>query len=361
MDIITWYKNKDNHVTADRTLVVCGTTSLHELVRSILLSFGLLDSESGDGPGLGSGAVEDLSSSLGCYKEVCFLSDVKATMCPETSATKLTPLPIPGFYYKYVARGLHGSSTVNDTECNGSTVLSTDPVGLQRTLTAQMLDTPLFSGSKRGKDKPSSQGRTRLALVYCTKKRQAYLSSRTQRAVLPETIYHFQIVMEGVVEEDDLPSSFQTQIPVRCVSGTGGVQGGNVIDSLHEVNDLNRRLWGNRDVIGLMSPSSDREKNREKIIDKLSTPLFDPVGNQSLKEGVVERCLYQISSGHLSMRIAERTHGTVEACNGTTDWLARQVDTITKSVSKQVNSCMDDDVLNEYDQKLEALVTKVML
>ena len=364
MDIITWYKNKDNHVTADRTLVVNGTTSLLEMIRSVLLSFGLLDSKF-DSSNVDSGESQDLISSMGCHNGVCFLSDVKATTCAETLETKLTPLPIPGFYYKYVARGSRGTTVADDAypDKNGSTALSADPVGLQRTLTAQVLDTPLFSGSKQKRERPS-QGRTRLALVYCTPKRQAHLSSRTQRAVLPETIYHFQIVLEGIVDEEDLPSSFQTQVPTRCVSGIGGVQGGNMIDSPEEVNELNRKLWGDRDVVGLLSPSSNREKNRERIIDDLSTPLFDPVGNQSLKEGVVQRCIYQISSGKLSMRIAERTQGTVDACNGTTDWLARQMDGINKSVSKRANTCMDEDLFclgTEYDQKLEALVTKVML
>jgi hypothetical protein len=148
---------------------------------------------------------------------------------------------------------------------------------------------------------------------------------------------------------------------VRCVSGVGGVTGGNLIDSEHEVKDLNRKLWGERNVVGLVSPSSSREKNREKIIDVLSIPLFDPMGNQSLKEGVVERALYQLSSGQLSMKIAKRTQGTVDTCIGSTDWLARQVGSITKCVSKKANACMDEDVLNEYDQKLEALVTRVML
>ena len=360
MDIITWYKNKDNHVTADRTLVVSGTTSLLEMIRSILLSFGLLESKD-----LASGDSENLNTSLGCHNGVCFLSDVKSTTCAETQGIKLTPLPIPGFYYKYVARGSRENTVVNDDypSKNGSTALSADYAGLQRTLTAQVLDTPLFSGFKQSKER-TAQGRTRLALAYCTPKRQAYLSSRTERAVLPETMYHFQIVLEGIVDEDDLPSSFQTQVPARCVSGIGGVQGGNMIDSPEEVNELNRKLWGDRDVVGLVSLSSNRETNRERIIDDLSIPLFDPIGNQSLKEGVVQRCIYQISSGKLSMRVAERTQGTVDACNGTTDWLARQVDGFNRSVSKKANTCMDEDLFclgTEYDQKLEALVTKVML
>jgi len=366
MDIITWYKNKDNDITADRTLVVCGTTSLYEVIQSILLSFGLLDTEVVAGPEGDSAA--NLHKSLG-YNGVCFLSDIKATTCSATSSTKLTPLPIPGFYYKYVPRGLHegyGANVMNSqSERNGSTVLSNDPTGLTRTLTAQVLDTPLFPQSNKDKN-TQSQGRTRLAFVYCTPKRQAYVSSRTQRAVLPETIYHFQIILEGIVCEDELPSSFQTQIPVRCVNGFGGVQGGNIVDTPYEVDELNRKLWGKRNVIGLVSPSSKRIENTDKIIDILSTPLFDPIGNQSSKEGVVQRCLYQIFSGRLSMKIAESTQGTVEACIGTTDLLARHVDSVTNSVYKKLDSCTEEDLDDicfgaEYDRKLEALVSKVGL
>jgi hypothetical protein len=365
MDIMTWYRNEDNHVTADRTLVVRGTTSLFELIRAISLSFGLFDAPYKQS-GQQSSGTKELLSGLGCYNGACFLSDVKTSKCPDTSRTKLTPLPIPGFYYKYVARESHGRS-ISDSEgfphSNGSTVLSNDPVGLQRTLAAQVFDTPLFSGRTHKSHIPSN-GRTRLALVYCAPKRQAYLSARTQRAVLPETIYHFQILLEGIVDEESLSSSFQTQIPIRCVSGIGGVNGGNVIDTPHEVNDLNRVLWGDRDVIGLVSPSADREKNCDKIIDVLGIPLFDPFGNQSYKEGAVDRYLYHIASGRLSMQIAEKTQGTVDAVNGTTDWIARQVEHIAKSVSRKANSCMDEDLLcvgNEFDQKLEAYVTKVLL
>lgn len=362
MDIITWYKNKDNDITADRTLVVCGTTSLHELIQSILLSFGLLDSEIvADSEG---GSTTNSHKSLGCYNGVCFLSDVKLATCAATSSTKLTPLPIPGLYYKYVPRGLHEGSD-NISSRNGSTVLSNDPTGLTRTLTAQVLDTPLFPKSNKVRNAPS-QGRTRLAFVYCTPKRQAYVSSRTQRAILPETIYHFQIVLEGIVDEDELPSSFHTQIPVRCVNGFGGVQGGNIVDTPYEVNELNRKLWGERNVVGLVSPSSKRIENTEKIIDILSTPLFDPIGNQLSKEGVVQRCLYQIFSGRLSMKVEESTRGTIEACYVTTDMLARHKDSITNSVSKKANSCMEEDLDDicfgvEYDRKLEALVSKVRL
>ncbi|KAL3795267.1 hypothetical protein HJC23_008352 [Cyclotella cryptica] len=366
MDIMTWYRNGENHVTADRTLVVRGTTSLFELIRAITFCFGLSDSRY-VGPVHQSGGTTELLSSLGCYNSVCFVSDVKTSSCPETSRTQLTPLPIPGFYYKYVPRRLHedavAKGTTDSTEKNGSSVLSNDPVGLQRTCIAQLLDTPLFSGTIQRMTHPPA-GRTRLALVYCTPKRQAYLSSRTQRGILPETIYHFQIMLEGIVDEDDLPSSFQTQIPVRCVGGTGGVHGGNVIDTSEEVKELNRHLWGDRDVIGLVSPSADPEKNCEKIIGILGTPLFDPDGHQAYKENVVDRCLYHICSGRLSMTLAEKTQGTVNAVNGTTDWLARQVEQFAKSVSRKANSCLDDDLLcvgNEYDQKLEALVTKVML
>jgi hypothetical protein len=369
-DIITYYKNRENQVTADRTLVVCGITSLFELIKSILISFGLFDEDNDDNevevdttPSK-HGTNTDLLSSLGCHNQVCFVSDVKSSCTPESSSdVKLTPLPIPGFYYKYVPRGMQQPETIRGgdggaTDKNGSTVLSTDPVILQRTLISQILDTPLFLPDKTNKP---SRGRTRLALVHCTKKRHAYLSSRTLRAVLPELIYHFQIVLEGIVDEEELPSSFQTQIPVRCVSGIGGVQGGNLIDDPHEVKELNRKLWGKRDVVGLVSPSSNPAKNREKIIDVLSTPLFDTMGNQALKEGVVERALYQISSGQLSMKIAKRTQGTVDTCIGSTDWLARQVGSVAECVSKKANACMDEDVLNEYDQKLEALITRVML
>jgi hypothetical protein len=359
---MTWYRNGENHVTADRTLVVRGTTSLYELIRAITFCFGLVDSRYVRS-GHQTGGTAELLSSLGCYNGVCFLSDVKTSSCPDTSRTQLTPLPIPGFYYKYVPRGSTEGSEATDLPEKGSSVLSNDPVGLQRTCVAQLFDTPLFGEANYKLTNPPA-GRTRLAFVYCTPKRQAYLSSRTQRAFLPETIYHFQIMLEGIVDEDDLPSSFQTQIPIRCVGGIGGVHGGNVIDTSEEVNELNRELWGDRDVLGLVSPSADPEKNCEKIIGILGTPLFDPLGHQAYKENVVGRCLYHICSGRLSMTLAEKTQGTVNAVTGTTDWLARQVEQFAKSISRKANSCMDEDLLcigNEYDQKLEALVTKVLL
>eukprot|EP00573_Skeletonema_grethae_P007418 CAMPEP_0201706076 /NCGR_PEP_ID=MMETSP0578-20130828/47725_1 /ASSEMBLY_ACC=CAM_ASM_000663 /TAXON_ID=267565 /ORGANISM="Skeletonema grethea, Strain CCMP 1804" /LENGTH=61 /DNA_ID=CAMNT_0048194451 /DNA_START=1 /DNA_END=182 /DNA_ORIENTATION=+ len=41
MDIVTYYRNGNNQVTADRTLVVRGTTSLLDLIGGIIEAFGL--------------------------------------------------------------------------------------------------------------------------------------------------------------------------------------------------------------------------------------------------------------------------------------------------------------------------------
>jgi hypothetical protein len=237
--------------------VVCGTTTFLELIRSILINFGLFDNDATNGIDLKQSgdaatvtiATTDLLSTLGCHKQVCFVSGVNSStvVSPDSSSTeKLTPLPIHGFCYKYIDRGMQQQENNNGST---ATVLSTDPVVLQRTLASQVFDTPLFPPStKQYNDKPSSRGRTQLALAYCSKKRHPYLSSRTQRAVLPELIYHSQILLEGI----------------GIVS-----------------KDLNRKLWGERNVVGLVSPSSSREKNQEKIINVPSIPLFDPMPNQS--------------------------------------------------------------------------------
>ncbi|KAL7473280.1 hypothetical protein ACHAXS_013723, partial [Conticribra weissflogii] len=353
MDIVTWYQNEKHQVTVDRTLVVRGTTTLFEFVRAVVRSFGLLtDSDAGGQNG------ENGVTSLGCYKDVCFLSDVKTTTSWETNGTHLTPLPIPGFYYKYVDRDA-GKTPGKDKKTTtkkkkkkkkeGSSVLSNDPEGLRRTLLAQVLDRPIYPGSNEpDRDSPlgkrNDKGhRTRLALVYCTPKRDAYASSRTLRGVMPETIYHFQILLEGIVQEDDLPSSFQSQTAVRCVGASGGVQGGSIIDSDEEIDVLNRQFWGQREVIGLVSPTANPKWDLEQILGFLAIPLFDYTGQQTMKEFVIDRCIYHIASGNLSMEVAKRTKDTVEAMQGTTAWLAKQMEQWTSGLTQSANECCDED------------------
>lgn len=346
MDIVTWYRNVENHVTADRTLVVKGTTSLFELIQGIVTSFGLNENY--------INGEDSTTTSLGCYNGICFVSDIKSTISRTTSQTQLTPFPIPGFYYKYVERRLTSDNTNSK---RGSTVLSNDPAGLQRTLVAQLLDKPIYPSSSSSCI--SSGNRSRMALVYCTPKRQAYASCRTEIGTMPETIYHFQILLEGIVDESDLTSSFQSQTALRCVRSTGGVQGGSLVDSPEEIDDLNRKLWGDKEVVGLVSPSSNRAEDREHILDYLALPLFDETGTQALKEFVVDRCLYNLYSGKISMEMARHTQQTVHVVQGTSDWLTRQVEGLAKTVANGANAvCSLDDELGE---EFDAAVSRMML
>jgi hypothetical protein len=86
-------------------------------------------------------------------------------------------------------------------------------------------------------------------------------------------------------------------------------------------------------VVGLSTPKANRHENLERIIDILGVPLFDVAGNQTPKEFVVDRCLYDMYSGKLSMNLAQKTQDTVEAIEGTTEWLARRVDDIAKTLT----------------------------
>lgn len=347
LDIVTWYRNaSDSRVTAERTLVVRNTTNMIDLIGGIIESFGLTSPNNTEYDDNGIG--KELSQ--GCYKSVCFISDVKTREIENTAMINLTPLPIPGLRYKYVDRssegdtskrkedkGEHNSSSLSSS----SSVLAMDPYGLRLTLVAQLLDKSIYKypssvlSPKQFSNKDHSEGvRNRLALVFCTPKRRAYISPRsTIQGILPETIYHFQLILEGVVGEDNLPSSFQSQTAIRCVSATGGVLGGSVIDTNDEINELNRKLWKGRDVVGLYTPRANRHENLERIIDLLGVPLFDVVGNQTPKEFVVDRCLYDMYSGKLSMVLAQKTQDTVEAIEGTTEWIARRVDDLAKTIT----------------------------
>eukprot|EP00984_Skeletonema_dohrnii_P033855 scaffold31860_cov61-Skeletonema_dohrnii-CCMP3373.AAC.1 len=103
-----------------------------------------------------------------------------------------------------------------------------------------------------------------------------------------------------------------------------------MIDSKQEIQDLNRTLWGVNDVVGLVHPTPDPQRNLEQIIDVLDIPLFDNVGNQTLKELPLDRCLYHIYSGNLSLSMAKKTQRTVEKMQGTSEWLAKGVEAFTK-------------------------------
>ncbi|KAL7494331.1 hypothetical protein ACHAWT_003071 [Skeletonema menzelii] len=361
MDIVTWYRNGNNQVTADRTLVVRGTTSLLDLIGGIIEAFGLYSDHSDAcmkanvSPGTKG---HDSSPLLMAYNDICFMSDVKLTSTTNegggggddsttnANTTNLTPLPIPGFYYKYVDREVHGRS-----ETEKESLLSTDPVVLTRTLVAQVLDKPLHQ-SQQYKKKNQGGIRTRLALVYCTPKREAYVSPRTQKGVLPETIYHFQLLLDGIVPEQDLPSSFTSQTAIRCVGSTGGVAGGSMIDTPEEIQDLNRTLWGMKNVIGLVSPTPDPQRNLEQIIDVLGVPLFDNVGNQTLKEMLLDRCLYHVYSGNLTLSMAKKTQRTVEKMQGTSEWLVKGVESL---FSKGISSCGEDNDIMSLDGSMSRL------
>ncbi|KAL9180954.1 hypothetical protein ACHAXT_009759 [Thalassiosira profunda] len=340
LDIETWYRDGANRVTADRTLVAKNTASAYELIRAIVESFGLTSPPEED---LVEGGTQD---GLGCFNDICFVSDIKTTTCQESAQTHLTPLPIPGLYYKYVDRD--GDSRKSN---KGSSVLSTEPEGLKRTLVAQLLDKPIYprSPSLSNANRVGEGGlRTRLALVYCAPKRQSCVSLRsTHTGTLPATIYHFQILLEGIVPEDELPSSFGSQASVRCVGATGGVLGGSVVDKRAEIDEVNRALWtleggGQRDVIGLAIPGSNQRDNLDRIIDALGTPLFDTKGNQLPKEFVVDRCLYNLCSGKLSMEAAQKTTDAAVAIEGTTDWLAQRMEEFVGGLADGVGACAED-------------------
>ena len=359
LDIVTWYRNaSDSRVTAERTLVVRGTTNMMELICGIVESFGLKSPHNDD-------VCENANNkgneySLDCYKGVCFVSDIKTTKCKETAKINLTPLPIPGLHYKYVDRSDDGNCKRNEKGIHkSSSVLSMDPYGLRRTLVAQLLDKSSLSPKSNNKEEEGT--RDRLALVYCAPKRRAHVSLRsTHQGVLPETIYHFQLILEGIVNEDDLPSSFQSQTAIRCVGATGGVLGGSVIDTKEEIDELNRILWKVRDVIGLSTPKANQRENLEQIIDVLGVPLFDLAGNQTPKEFVVDRCLYNIYSGKLSMEVAQKTQDTVEAIEGTAEWLARRVDTLAKTLAACEDSYLafENDKFDEFDAAVSRLEKK---
>jgi len=396
-DIENWYMDAENQVTADRTLVARGSTDLIEFIGGIVKSFGLSPpspenddasevKEDGDNDDVEKMKDADNSSEslLGCYKDICFVSDVKLTTDNETAETHLIPLPVPGLYYKYIGRpGFGGGDSVSDGSSkrkkkkkrkeqplSKSSVLSTDPAGLRRTLIAQLLDKPVHpcrsdDHCHKGKEE---RVRTRMALVYCTPKRKAFVSSRsTFQGTLPETIYHFQILLEGIVAEEDLPSSFQSQTSLRCVGATGGVLGGSVMDTREEIDDLNRKLWRMRkgddvDVIGLATPNASRDANLEQIIEPLGVPLFDFVGNQTPREFVVDRCMYNIYSGKLSMEVARKTQHAVEAVENTTEWLARRVEEFTRGLAGGAAACEDTFLSmvfeNEKLEEFDAVVSR---
>lgn len=409
MDIVTWYVDRNNRGTVNRTLVVRGTTDMIKFIGGIVEAFGL-SSSSNNGTEMGGVGEEDNGtfvckkqkcnhdksrSSLGCYNDICFVSDIKMTTCRKTNERRLIPLPIPGLYYKYIDRDASlqdsdGDSTGNRSKknknkekkeevnkCKKSSLLSTDPAGLQRTLVAQLLDKPVHpsapSSSSACNINDNGGVRTRLALVYCTPKREARITRRsTYRGTLPPTIYHFQILLEGIVTEDDLPSSFQSQTSIRCVGAAGGVYGGVVVDAPEEIEELNRTLWkrmgpeglnaDRRDVIGLATPGPTREENLEQILPMLGVPLFDVVGNQTPRELLVDRCLYNIYSGRLSMEVARRAQDTMEAIENTSEWLVQQVGEFSRVLTDGAVACEDELISitfeNEKLQEFDAVISK---
>ena len=276
-------------------------------------------------------------------------------------------------YYKYVER----ITNVGTGDDGRSSVLSTDPAGLRRTLVGQVLDRPLFdAGGGTGTAPAGGRGggghRTRLALVLCTPKRSNHPSPRTPPGTTAETIYHFQILLEGAVDEDALPSSHQGLCPVRVVGGAGGVQGGNMVASSPdldgeewEVDRLNRLLWGDRPVVGLargpMSPPRGpgpgaKGDDLGRILGVLGEPLFDTLGNRAPSEAVVDRALYNLYSGRLSMEVARTTRDSVEAMADSAEWFAGRIEGLTGCISDSAARCEDQLLAGLENDEFESLV-----
>ena len=112
------------------------------------------------------------------------------------------------------------------------------------------------------------------------------------------------------------------------------------------------------DVIGLAAPRPTSEENLEQILPTLGVPLFDVVGNQTPRELLVDRCLYNIYSGRLSMEVARKAQDTMEAIENTSEWLVRQVGEFSRVLTDGAVACEDElismtfenDNLQEFDE-----------
>ena len=101
----------------------------------------------------------------------------------------------------------------------------------------------------------------------------------------------------------------------------------------------------------------------EQILSILGVPLFDTNGNQTPKEFVVDRALYNIYSGKLSMEVAQQTQHTLAKLEGTTEWLARRVEDFAQTLTKGAAACEDrvyeQTFGTEYDEDFENAVSRL--
>ena len=74
----------------------------------------------------------------------------------------------------------------------------------------------------------------------------------------------------------------------------------------------------------------------------LGVPLFDNVGNKTLKQFVADKFLYHIYSGNLSMDVAKKILHTVEVMQGTMEWLAGHVGQWTKNLPHSANAYVEE-------------------
>ncbi len=133
------------------------------------------------------------------------------------------------------------------------------------------------------------------------------------------------------------------------------------------MDGLNRRLWKMRrkcdDVVGLATPMATKEENLEQIIRHLGVPLFDLSGNQTPREFVVDRCLYNIYSGKLSMEAARKTRDAVEAAEDAAEWLARRMEELARGIVDGAAACEDAFLAmafeNENLEEFDAVVSRL--
>lgn len=229
---------------ASRDLIMSGNASAFDLVKAMLLAFGINKEVYNH---------HNLMGSLGLKRIV--LRDVLATSSG-TNKSVWAVGPIAGISRPKKSGGKAWSDLVSATD-------------LKKVKLAQLLDKPWYPTDTRS----NLQGtRSRIWMLLDVPDRVGFVSSRGG-ALLPvkRSLYGFAVLCVAIGSKADTHHSCQSQLP-RCVGGTGAALGGNDFgddddDDDCELDDLNMAFGNGRQLPG--------GEDREEMLDLLSTPLFE--------------------------------------------------------------------------------------
>lgn len=260
-----------------RKLVIAGNTSVFDLLKATLVSFGLNPAGYDHRPGLGKlnvgrGSIEEMVAGKLNKKNAILMSDLHLVGDPANN----------DMHAAGKIDGLHPAKPAK-----GACDLAVSAADLKKAMLCQVLDRPACSTDVRSADEGMRRG---LYFSISLPERLAFCSRVTGgcwNQPVRQSFYDFSVTLEAVGTKAHMASNFQERLP-RCVGGQGKVYGGNEMDwfwgeeedhrcwKLAECDCVNAKLNNGRQIRRFVCGySGDADEDVFAVSGWLCKPLFD--------------------------------------------------------------------------------------